>query len=77
MRRKTKLLLVIQDKLDSARFYMSRVLIWNAISRSAYKERDDSNQTIFDSYIKRKRTQNRYQLLRINLAILAFQFQEY
>ena len=32
---------------------------------------------MFDSYIKREGKQYRYQLLRINLVMLAFQFQEY
>ena len=40
-------------------------------------ERDGSNQAMFDSYIIREGKQNRYQLLRIHLAILVIQCQEY
>ena len=40
-------------------------------------EWDGSNQVMFDSYIKREGKQNRYQLLKINLTMLAIQFQEY
>ena len=32
---------------------------------------------MFDSYIKREEKKNCHQLLRINFAIIAFQFQEY
>ena len=37
---KTKALLVTQDELGNGRFPISRVLIWNARSLSAYKERE-------------------------------------
>ena len=66
----------MQNKLCKARFPISRVLIWNATSHSVRKEREKGNQVIFDSYTKREEKQNTYQLLRINLAILVFQFQE-
>ena len=69
---KKKYLSVTQDRLGNAHFPKSKILIWNARSRSAYKEQGGSNQAMFDSYIKRE-GKNRYQLLRINLTMLAFQ----
>ena len=58
-------------------FPISRVLIWKARSRSTYKERDESNQAMFDSCFKREGKQNCYQFITINLEMIAFQFQEY
>ena len=55
----------------------SKVLIWNATSRSAYNERDESNQDKCLIPVSKEKEKNRYQLITINLAMLAFQFQEY
>ena len=71
------MLSVTHDKLGNTRFPISRLLIWNARSYLAYKERDESNQAMLDSYIKRKEKQDHCHLLRINLAMIAFQFQDY
>ena len=49
-----QLLSVTKEKLCNARFPISRVLIWNARSHSAYTDQDGNNQSMVDSYIKKE-----------------------
>ena len=73
-RSKAESLSATQGKLGNAPFPISINCI--AIgSDAAYMRQDERNWTMSYSYIQKDGKQNRYQLLKINLAILPFQFQ--